>query len=194
VGPQAVTAVGVNTPQTGPEPEPDRETHFALAERMLRDLRTVRSDLRLAFRNVRYLAGTVADKLQQGVPAWEIHHALTHDLPSGPILNAAGFVTHRLRKNIPDPAALAAADKAWESPPEAWDSEPAAAPPPRPKPIVECRGPGRPGEHLFRPVGEETFCTPCRREHPQLAALSETEHGGWWAPLPTPGFVGEPPF
>ena len=178
-------AAEANTPQA----DPDRETHFALAERILRDLRTVRDDLRLGFRNVRYLAGTIAEKLRQGIPAWEIHTALTHDLPSDRIHNAAGFVTHRLRKNLPEPGDLAAADAAWDAPPV---GTPVA--PPRPKPIVECRGPGRPGEHYFRPVAEETFCGPCRREHPQLAALSEREHGGWWAPLPALGFVGEPPF
>ncbi|MFD3512024.1 hypothetical protein [Streptomyces sp. NPDC058657] len=190
-GAAAPTARGASTPQ-GASGGADPEPHFALAERILRDLRTVRGDLVLSFRNIRYLAGTVAEQLQQGLPAWEIHHALTHALPGDPILNAAGFVTHRLRKNVPDPAGLAAsADGAGGQSAVAPAPEPAPAPVRRA--IVECRGPGRPGEHVFRPVAEETFCEPCRRAHPRLAAFAEQEHGGHWAPLSSPSAT-EPPF
>ncbi|MEU8892244.1 hypothetical protein [Streptomyces sp. NPDC048442] len=186
-GPAPTAMATIPQPAPGPTPDPtqlaNRARHFALAERVLRDLPATRSDLKLTPRNVRYLANALTDHLQQGTPAWEIHTALTHDLPGEPIRNPAGFVTHRLRDKLPDRTALEARATA----------APATAPPTRPKPITECRGPGRPGEHHFRPTGDEVYCNPCRREHPRLAALSEAEHGGWWAPLTTPGYP-EPPF
>jgi hypothetical protein len=182
-------AANANTPQTPepepvPAPDPDRERHFAIAERILRDLGNVRKDLAMSVRNVRYLASGIAAKLQHGVPAWEIHSALTHGLPSGPILNAAGFITHRLTTKVPDAADLAAAEAARRT--TAATERAAAAP--RSKAPIECRGPGRPATHAFRPLGDETFCNPCRREFPGLAALSEEEHGGAWAPLTEPDY------
>ncbi|MFJ2744409.1 hypothetical protein ACIO3O_32685 [Streptomyces sp. NPDC087440] len=177
--PQAAETVSSNN--TSPE-------DFARAERILWALKTERKDLALTFRDVRYLANAVAARLQLGVPAWEIHNALTHGLPADPIRNAAGFVTHRLATQVPDAASLAAADAARE----ATARSRTTALPAR-KAITECRGPGRPGPHVFRPVGDETFCDPCRHEHPQLAAFTEAEHGGAWAPLterayPDPAF------
>ncbi|MFI5807273.1 hypothetical protein [Streptomyces sp. NPDC051561] len=172
-----------NTPQK----TPSSDRHFAVAERILRDLRVVRSDLYMSFRNVRYLAGAVAEQLREGVPAWEVHAALTHGLPDTPIRNAAGFVTHRLGKNLPGAQALTASDAAREQEPHEEATAPRLG-------VVKCRGLGRPGEHHFRPVGDETHCDPCRREHPGLAALAEEEHGGAWAPLPTVTYTGEPPY
>ncbi|MCX5204980.1 hypothetical protein OG897_26430 [Streptomyces sp. NBC_00237] len=180
---KAASAADANTPRTE-APDADTERHFALAERILRDLGTVRRDLALSVRNMRYLASGIAAKLQRGVPAWEIHSALTHGLPSEPILNAAGFITHRLTTKVPDAADLAAAETARRT---AAAERTASAPTPR-KALIECRGPGRPGAHVLRPVGDETYCDPCRREYPSLAALSEEEHGGAWAPLTAPDY------
>jgi hypothetical protein len=151
---------------------------FAVAERLLRELGTVRADLRLTFRNVRYLAGVVAEKIRSGVPAWEIHHALTHGLPTKPIENAAGFVTVRLRRNVPDGAALAASDAMREATP------PPRAPAGLPKAMRTCDGPG---DHAFRPVADETLCAPCRRAYPQAEdALRADDPGRVWDPVAPP--------
>ncbi|MEU8887145.1 hypothetical protein [Streptomyces sp. NPDC048442] len=171
-------------------PQIEKEPQFALAERILRELQSERSDLRMTFRNVRYLAGNIAERLKSGIPAWEIHHALSHDLPDGPILNAAGFVTTRLRRNVPDVAGLAAADAARAAAPA-----PSAVPPGAPaapgRALVECDGPGT---HAFRPVADETLCGSCRRAYPQLEAhLQQEQGGGGWAPA-APTSYPEPPF
>ncbi|MFJ4875297.1 hypothetical protein ACIP93_08790 [Streptomyces sp. NPDC088745] len=185
----AVAETAANTPQSGGNT--DRAPHFARAEQILWGLKTVRKDLSLTFRDVRYLAANIADRLHLGVPAWEIHSALTHGLPADPIRNAAGFVTHRLATQVPDAAALAAADAARQQ--QAAEAEAARAAVASRQGPRECGGPGRPGPHAFVPLGDETLCDPCRREYPMLAELVEEERGGAWAPLrarvhPDPAF------
>ncbi|GHH47120.1 hypothetical protein [Streptomyces candidus] len=170
--PQEPVPAREDGPEVDAVAEPDSQQ--LTAERMLRQLGNERPDLRMSFRNVRYLAGAVAEHLRRGVPVWEVYQAVTHGLPKEEIRNAAGFVTNRLRTKVPDAGVCAAI-----VPPQDEDG---AVPPVR-KGIAECTGPGRPGEHWFRPVGDETMCPPCRREWPQLAAHVKEERGGEWAPL-----------
>ncbi|MFJ2739514.1 hypothetical protein ACIO3O_07580 [Streptomyces sp. NPDC087440] len=176
--PPSQQAAEADTPETTPGPE------FAVAERLLRELGMVRTDLRLTFRNVRYLAGVVAEKLRSGVPVWEVHQALTHGLPATPIHNAAGFVTSRLRRNVPDGPTLAASDALRDATPPVAAANPYKAL----RTCDECCG------LAFRPVGDETLCPACRRTYPQLeAALRQENPHQVWAP-PAPAAYPEPAF
>ncbi|MFJ6697269.1 hypothetical protein ACIQM4_14515 [Streptomyces sp. NPDC091272] len=181
---EAAAEAAVSTPQ-GTEPE---DSQFAVAERMLRQLGHTRKDLALSFRNARYLASAVAAQLRRGVPVWEVQHALTHALPDSPIRNSAGFVTHRLRDKVADP--LGPAHDATLAKLTADPLLDRA----RPRPAVECQGPGRPYAHVFRPIGDETLCDGCRRDYPQIEECLVREDGGEWAPIGTGASHNPPPF
>lgn len=110
------------------------------AERLLLSLRHVHKDLLLGVRQARGLADAAAEWLRRGVSVADLRHALTSHLPPGGVRSAVGFLRHRLVEKLPVPA-------------------PTAATPP-PGGLVTCDGPG--DEHVFRPVADETRCSPCR--------------------------------
>ncbi|WP_442818599.1 hypothetical protein [Streptomyces sp. NBC_01320] len=58
-----------------------------------------------------------------------------------------GFLRHRLVQKLPEAV-----------PPPTVEARPA----PRVAELVVCEGPG--DDHVFRPVGDETHCGPCRGE------------------------------
>jgi hypothetical protein len=195
--PQEAVAPDANAPQ---ESTPDDDRQFALAEQILRSLGRSRQDLALSFRNARYLATAVAAHLRRGVPGWEIHAALTHDLPDGTIHNAAGFVTHRLKAKVPEPMSAAHDERlariaAGADGDGLWAVEDGVAPPPPLKERRECEGTARPYAHLHRPVGDETMCGDCRHAQPELEARLREERGGTWAPIgAVAASVPPPPF
>ncbi|MET9803735.1 hypothetical protein [Streptomyces sp. NPDC006368] len=131
-------------PETAaPEAEAPPAPEVVAAERVLLSLRHTHRSLLLGVREARGLADAAAEWLRRGLTTADLHHALTSGLPRDGVRSAVGFLRHRLVEKLPVPAAEA----------------PAA--PPR-SALVACAGPG--DEHLFRPVGDETHCGPCRRD------------------------------
>ncbi|MFF8832405.1 hypothetical protein [Streptomyces sp. NPDC015131] len=134
VGPSPVEEdLGKNTPHPPPE--------VAAAESVLLSLRHSDRSLWLGAREVRGLVDAAAEWLRRGFSTAELHHALTAGLPPGGVRSAVGFLRHRLAEKLPLPVV--------------------EAPPPAVRELVPCAGPG--DEHVFRPVGDETHCGPCRQ-------------------------------
>ena len=131
-------------------PHPPTETpdgpEAAEAERVLLSLRHSHRSLHLGVAEARKLVGLAVDWLRRGVSGAEMRRVLVSDLPSEGVRSAVGFLRHRLVVKMPG------------MPEEAGGAvvpEPVAE-------LVACVGPG--DEHVFRAVGGETHCGPCRRE------------------------------
>ncbi|MCX4584550.1 hypothetical protein [Streptomyces sp. NBC_01481] len=123
-----------------PHPPPEgQRPEVAQAERVLLSLRHDHRDLLLGVREARSLAEPAAEWLRCGVSASDLRRALTAGLPAGGVRSAVGFLRHRLLHKLPAAP------------------EPAVA---APRGLVICEGPG--DDHVFRPVGDETHCGPCR--------------------------------
>ncbi|MFI8914876.1 hypothetical protein ACIGW4_25070 [Streptomyces sp. NPDC053513] len=135
-------------PETKPDPEAGSTPEAAEAERLLLSLRHQNRDLLLGVREARGLAEMAAEWLRRGVSVADLRHALTAHLPRGGVRSAAGFLRHRLTEKLPVPL-----------PPARPQERPAEAARPG---LVTCEGFG--GEHVFRPVGDETHCGNCRME------------------------------
>ncbi|MEU9982363.1 hypothetical protein [Streptomyces sp. NPDC050856] len=130
---------GATEPSAVPEaPGAAGGPEVAEAERLLLSLRHTHRDLLLGVREARGLADAAAEWLRRGVPAADLRQALTSGLPPGGVRSAVGFLRHRLTEKLPVPAG-----------------------PPTRAGLIACAGPG--DDHVFRPVGDETLCAPCRR-------------------------------
>ncbi|MDJ0460397.1 hypothetical protein [Streptomyces sp. H27-C3] len=156
-------------PEEAPEPEPAQDPERTVAERVLLSLRHTRRELHLGEREARTLSEKAADWLRRGISPADLHHALTSALPPSGVRTAVGFLRHRLTEKMPEQMPQEHAAPA-PGPPDT------PQPPPRPHPLTTCEGPGP--EHVFRPLGDETHCGPCRQEqaweahhtkHPPLA-------------------------
>lgn len=141
--------LGKNTSHPPTETEPDVESapEVAEGERVLLSLRHVHRELHLGAREARGLAEAAAEWLRRGVTAADLRRALTSGLPEGGVRSAVGFLRHRLVQKLPEAV-----------PPPTLEARPA----PRVAELVACEGPG--DDHVFRPVGDETHCGPCRGE------------------------------
>ncbi|WP_406515373.1 hypothetical protein OH809_18805 [Streptomyces sp. NBC_00873] len=126
------------------EPEAESAPEVAEGERVLLSLRHAHRELHLGAREARGLAEAAAEWLRRGVTAADLRQALTSGLPAEGVRSAVGFLRHRLVQKLPEAA-----------PPPVE-----ARPVPRAAELVVCKGPG--DDHVFRPVGEETHCGPCR--------------------------------
>lgn len=135
-------------PATDPEPEPTSrpaDSHqLACAERVLLSLRHTRRELHLGAREARALAVEAVKWLERGLSESDLRQALLAERPEDGVRSAFGFLRYRLIQKLP------------------------AAPPPPPSPqlpssaaLVVCSSPGE--EHVFRPLGDETECAPCRQ-------------------------------
>ncbi|MFF8290918.1 hypothetical protein ACF068_17055 [Streptomyces sp. NPDC016309] len=153
-----------NTPHPPPE-EPAATAacpEVVAAERVLLSLRHEHRELWLGVREARGLAEAAAEWLRRGFSTTELRRALTTGLPPGGVRSAVGFLRHRLVEKLPVPL----------------------EPRPAVRGLVVCEGPG--DEHVFRPVGDETRCGPCRRDAAASMAPPRREAVGWRARL-SPG-------
>ncbi|MET7856884.1 hypothetical protein ABZS81_06615 [Streptomyces sp. NPDC005318] len=135
-------------PTAGPDPEPTARPADALqlarAERVLLSLRHTRRELHLGLREARALAVEAVKWLERGLSESDLRQALLAERPEGGVRSAFGFLRYRLIQKLP-------AHPAPPSPPQL----PAVAD------LVVCSSPGE--EHVFRPLGDETECAPCRQ-------------------------------
>ncbi|MFE7044353.1 hypothetical protein ACFU9X_34490 [Streptomyces atratus] len=133
------------------EAEPGRDSTPApelnVTERLLLSLRHATPQLHLGVREARGLAELAAEWIRRGSTTTDLRRALTSELPPEGVRSAVGFLRHRLVQKLPEP-------------PAPTDARPAA--PPRVRELVPCAGPGE--DHVFRAVGDETHCAPCRQE------------------------------
>ncbi|MFE7333056.1 hypothetical protein ACFU8W_51470 [Streptomyces sp. NPDC057565] len=153
-------------PTTDPDPEPKAGPADSLqlerAERVLLSLRHTRRELHLGMREARALAVEAVKWLERGLSESDLRQALLAERPEGGVRSAVGFLRYRLIQKLPvEPA----------SPPLAELPSAAA--------LVVCSSPGE--EHVFRPVGDETECAPCRQ-----ATAYATFHG---VPAPEPDHI-----
>ncbi|MET4642611.1 hypothetical protein ABID95_002338 [Streptomyces atratus] len=135
-------------PATDPEPEPTpgpADSHqLARAERVLLSLRHARRELHLGAREARALAVEAVKWLERGLSESDLRHALLAERPEDGVRSAFGFLRYRLVQKLPA------------------DSAPSPLPqPPSAAALVVCSSPGE--EHVFRPLGDETECAPCRQ-------------------------------
>ncbi|MFF1839525.1 hypothetical protein ACFVXE_35950 [Streptomyces sp. NPDC058231] len=137
-----------------PVPEPEQASgpvtwsadplQLARAERVLLSLRHARRELHLGMREARALAVEAVKWLERGLSESDLRQALLAERPEGGVRSAVGFLRYRLVQKLPgDPA----------QPPQPQPSAAAA--------LVACSAPGE--AHVFRPLGDETECPPCRR-------------------------------
>nr|WTB31506.1 hypothetical protein OG781_20250 [Streptomyces sp. NBC_00830] len=150
-------------PATDPEPEPTPRPadspQLACAERVLLSLRHTRRELHLGAREARALAVEAVKWLERGLSESDLRQALLAERPEDGVRSAFGFLRYRLIQKLPaDPA----------PPPSPQLPSPAA--------LVVCSSPRE--EHVFRPLGDETECAPCRQ-----SAAYATFYG---APAPEP--------
>ncbi|MFD4942198.1 hypothetical protein ACFVYE_02245 [Streptomyces sp. NPDC058239] len=131
--------------EPGPDSTPDPELN--VTERLLLSLRHATPQLHLGVREARGLAELAAEWIRRGITTTDLHRALTSELPPEGVRSAVGFLRHRLVQKLPEP-------------PEPTTARPANAP--RVRELVPCAGPGE--DHVFRAVGDETHCAPCRQE------------------------------
>lgn len=153
-------------PTTDPEPEPTprpAEPHqLARAERVLLSLRHTRRELHLGAREARALAVEAVKWLERGLSESDLRQALLAGRPEDGVRSAFGFLRYRLIQKLPpDPA-----------PPTSPQLPSAAA-------LVVCSAPGE--DHVFRPLGDETECAPCRQ-----ATACATFYG---TPAPEPDHI-----
>ncbi|MEV7238189.1 hypothetical protein AB0N06_30885 [Streptomyces sp. NPDC051020] len=150
-------------PTTDPDPEPEAEPadslQLARAERVLLSLRHTRRELHLGIREARALAVEAVKWLERGLSESDLRQALLAERPEDGVRSAVGFLRYRLIQKLP-------ADPAPATPAQL----------PSPAALVVCSSPGE--EHVFRPLGDETECAPCRQ-----AAACATFYG---APAPEP--------
>ncbi|HEY9522755.1 MAG TPA: hypothetical protein VIR33_05915 [Thermopolyspora sp.] len=143
VGRETQQPVCVSEPAAVVEVAPEA----AEAERVLMSLRHSHRSLHLGVAEARKLVGLAVDWLRRGVSGAEMRRVLVSDLPLEGVRSAVGFLRHRLVVKMPGVPEVAGA--------AAVVPEPVAE-------LVACAGPG--DEHVFRAVGGETHCGPCRRE------------------------------
>ncbi|MFI5770098.1 hypothetical protein ACIA74_16375 [Streptomyces sp. NPDC051658] len=138
------------TPHPPSEPsEPERPaatadpTQMARAERVLLSLRHSRRELHLGVREVAKLAVDAVKWLERGVSESDLRQALLAERPKEGVRSAVGFLRYRLAQKLPEARTT----------PQSFE-------PARPRELIECQGPGK--THNFRPLLDETECTPCR--------------------------------
>ncbi|GAA1312545.1 helix-turn-helix domain-containing protein [Streptomyces sanglieri] len=141
------------TPHPPSEPseasEPERPastadpTLLARAERVLLSLRHSRRELHLGVREAAKLAVEAVKWLERGLSESDLRQALLAERPKDGVRSAVGFLRYRLVQKLPEPRTT----------PELFE-------PARPRELIECQGPGK--KHTFRPLLDETECTPCR--------------------------------
>ncbi|MGW3657539.1 hypothetical protein ACWD6R_18395 [Streptomyces sp. NPDC005151] len=158
--------------EAGPLPDPDPEPtagpadslQLARAERVLLSLRHTRRELHLGMREARALAVEAVKWLERGLSESDLRQALLAERPEGGVRSAVGFLRYRLVQKLP-------ADPALPSLPQL----PSAAAP------ITCSTPGE--EHVFRPLGDETECAPCRQSAAYTtfygAPAPEADHISW---------------
>ncbi|GAA3484313.1 hypothetical protein [Streptomyces yanii] len=153
-------------PTTDPNPEPKAGPADSLqlerAERVLLSLRHTRRELHLGMREARALAVEAVKWLERGLSESDLRQALLAERPEGGVRSAVGFLRYRLVQKLP-------AEPAPPSLPHL----------PSPAALVVCSSPGE--EHVFRPLGDETECAPCRQ-----ATAYATFYG---APAPEPARI-----
>ncbi|MCX4847778.1 hypothetical protein [Streptomyces sp. NBC_00893] len=125
---------------TAPAADP---TLLARAERVLLSLRHSRRELHLGVREAAKLAVEAVKWLERGLSESDLRQALLAERPNEGVHSAVGFLRYRLAQKLPEPRT------------PSQSREPA-----RPRELIECRGPGE--QHTFRPLLDETECTPCR--------------------------------
>jgi hypothetical protein len=138
--------------EAGPPPDPDPEPavgsadslQLARAERVLLSLRHTHRELHLGMREARALAVEAVKWLERGLSESDLRQALLAERPEGGVRSAVGFLRYRLVQKLP-------VDPVLPSLPQL----PSAAAP------ITCSAPGE--EHVFRPLGDETECAPCRQ-------------------------------
>ncbi|MEU1471546.1 hypothetical protein ABZ434_25415 [Streptomyces sp. NPDC005761] len=165
-------------PQVPQLPEPPGEIaepgpadpQVVQAERVLLSLRHADQQLWLGVREARGLAETAADWLRRGVSAADLRLALSKGLPEDGVRFAAGFLSKRLVRMMPELPRVA---------------EPAPVPP-APRQFIACEAQEEGAEHVFRPRGDETVCRPCRQEAAWEA------HTVKWEPPPLDDGYEEP--
>ncbi|WP_405713019.1 MULTISPECIES: hypothetical protein [unclassified Streptomyces] len=158
--------------KTTPHPpsEPERPTstadptQLARAERVLLSLRHSRRELHLGVREAAKLAVEAVKWLERGLSESDLRHALLAERPAEGVRSAVGFLRHRLIQKLPEARTI----------PQSFD-------PVRPRDLIECQGPGE--KHTFRPLLDETECTPCRLVAPNTMYAAppspEPDHIPW---------------
>ncbi|MFD7946212.1 hypothetical protein [Streptomyces sp. NPDC059744] len=141
-------AESATDPDPEPTPRPADSHQLACAERVLLSLRHTRRELHLGAREARTLAVEAVKWLERGLSESDLRQALLAERPEDGVRSAFGFLRYRLVQKLPAAPA------------------PAPAPPPLPQlpsaaALVVCSSPGE--EHVFRPLGDETECAPCRQ-------------------------------
>ncbi|MET9659329.1 hypothetical protein [Streptomyces sp. NPDC006510] len=135
------------TPHPPSEPERPASTAdptlLARAERVLLSLRHSRRELHLGVREAAKLAVEAVKWLERGLSESDLRQALLAERPREGVRSAVGFLRYRLVQKLPEPRTT----------PQSFD-------PVRPRELIECEGPGK--KHAFRPLLDETECTPCR--------------------------------
>ncbi|CAM5599282.1 hypothetical protein GCM10010329_49890 [Streptomyces spiroverticillatus] len=145
---------------------------LAVAEEVLLSLRYADKTLYLGVREARKLAVVAAEWLRRGISPRELRRVLMSQLPPGGVRSAVGLLGHRLRVKMPPvPATLPPLPALGEVP----------LLPVQPAEMVECAGGGDRKEHMFRPVGDEDTCGPCR-----VAIGEKVRRGLGLAPEPRP--------
>ncbi|MFJ7491028.1 hypothetical protein ACIQZB_07175 [Streptomyces sp. NPDC097727] len=151
-----------NSPHPPSEPEAEAEAEaeagrdstpgpeLKVTERLLLSLRHATPQLHLGVREARRLAELAAEWIRRGITTTDLRRALTSELPPEGVRSAVGFLRHRLVQKLPEPPEV----------PVPTIGRPAT--PPRVRELVPCAGPGE--DHVFRAVGDETHCAPCRQE------------------------------
>ncbi|MFD5187371.1 hypothetical protein ACFWMU_04310 [Streptomyces sp. NPDC058357] len=130
-------------------PDPERPaptadaTLLARAERVLLSLRHTRRELHLGAREAAQLAVEAVKWLERGLSASDLRQALLAERPKEGVRSAVGFLRYRLAQKLPEPRTT----------PQFYE-------PTRPRELIECQAPG--DAHTFRPLLDETECTPCR--------------------------------
>ncbi|MFF1644656.1 hypothetical protein [Streptomyces sp. NPDC058240] len=116
---------------------------LARAERVLLSLRHSRRELHLGVREAAKLAFDAVKWLERGLSESDLRQALLAERPKDGVRSAVGFLRYRLVEKLPEPRTT----------PQSYE-------PTRPRELIECQGPGK--THNFRPLLDETKCTPCR--------------------------------
>ncbi|WP_406252453.1 hypothetical protein OH786_12205 [Streptomyces atratus] len=134
-------------PSAAPEPDSPAPTAdpalLARAERVLLSLRHSRRELHLGVREAATLAVEAVKWLERGLSESDLRQALLAERPREGVRSAVGFLRYRLAQKLPEPRT---AHRSYD--------------PTRPRELIECQGPG--DAHTFRPLLDETECTPCR--------------------------------
>ncbi|MFD7491440.1 hypothetical protein ACFV8T_03335 [Streptomyces sp. NPDC059832] len=118
-------------------------TQLARAESVLLSLRHSRRELHLGVREAAKLAVEAVKWLERGLSESDLRQALLAERPKEGVRSAVGFLRYRLVEKLPEPRTT----------PQSYE-------PTRPRELIECQGPGK--KHTFRPLLDETECTPCR--------------------------------